>query len=87
MAYLLFHNCQFPHCHQVAQLAFRGEVAFQAELPLVLVEVRQFLSASSVSVDNWLCYFGIEGSRPYDCYKPLPGDFLSQPSPLYAQDT
>jgi hypothetical protein len=40
-----------------------------------------------VSADSELCDIGIEGSCPYACYKPLPGVFLFQPSPLYAQGT
>jgi hypothetical protein len=61
----------------VAQVAFWAEMAFRAEVPPVLVEVRRFLCASSVSADSLLYYFGMEGSRPYDCYKPLQGVFPS----------
>jgi hypothetical protein len=50
----------------VAQVAFRVEMAFQAEVPPVLVEVRRFLCTSSMSADSLLYHFGMEGSRPYD---------------------
>jgi len=81
MVYLLFQNFHFSQCHLVAQMAFWVGV------PLVLWEVCWFLCASSVSADSLLCHFGMEGSRPYDFYNPLPGVFLSQPSPFYAQKT
>jgi hypothetical protein len=81
MAYLLFHNFRFPQRHLVAQVAFRAEV------PPVLEEVRRFLCASSGSADSLLYHFGMEGSRPYDFCKPLPGVFPSQPSPSDAQET
>ena len=85
MAYHLFHNFRFRQCHLVAQEAFRAEEVFQAEVLPVLVEVRRFLCASSVSADSLLCHFGMEGSHPCDIYKPLLGVFPSQLSPFYAQ--
>jgi hypothetical protein len=81
MACLLFHNICFPQHHLVAQ------VVFWAEMPPVLVEVRRFLCASSVSEDSFVYHFGKEGSRLYDFCKPLPGVFPSQPSPSDAQET
>jgi len=60
MAYLLFHNFRFPQRHLVAQVAFRAEV------PPVVEEVRWFRCASSGSPDSLLYHFGMEGSRPYD---------------------
>jgi hypothetical protein len=57
------------------EIAYRAEMAFQVEVPLVLLEVRRFHCASSLSVDSLLYCFGMEGSRPYDFYKPLPGVF------------
>jgi hypothetical protein len=87
MAYLLFHNFRFPQHDLVVQVAFRAVMAFQAEVPPGLVEVWRFLSASSMSADSLLYHFGMEGSRPYDLYKPLPGVFPSQPSPSDAQET
>jgi len=70
MAYLQFHNFPFPSGHQVAQEAFRAEVAFLVEVQPVLVEVRRIHSASSVSADSLPCHFGMEGSSQYDFYKP-----------------
>jgi hypothetical protein len=87
MVYLQIHNFRFPHCHLVAEVVFRAEMAFQAEVPLVLVEVRQFFCASSVSVDSLLYHIRMERSQPYELNKPLPGVFPSQPSPSYAQET
>jgi len=81
VAHLLFRSFELSHCHQVAR------VAFQASVVLVVVEVHQFLCASSESVDSLLCHFGKEGSRPFDFPEPLLGVFLSQPSPCYAQET
>jgi len=77
MAYLRFRNFRFPQCPLVAQVAFRAEIALRVEVPPVLVEVQRFLCASSVSADSLLYHFGVEGSRPYDYYKPLPGGFPS----------
>jgi hypothetical protein len=68
-------------------MTFRAEMAFMEEVPPVLVEVRRILCASSVSADSLLCHFGMEGSRPYNHNKLLPGVFLSQPSPFCAQET
>jgi len=48
----------------VADEAFGADVVFRAEVPPVLVEVRWFLCASSVSADSLLCHFDMEGSRP-----------------------
>jgi hypothetical protein len=76
MAYLLFHLFRFRQRHLVAQVAFRAEV------PPVLEEVLRFLCTSSGSPDSLVYHFGMEGSRPYDFCKPLPGVFPSQPSPL-----
>jgi hypothetical protein len=61
----------------VAQVALRAEMAFRVEVPPVLAEVPQFLCASSVSADYLLYHFGMEGSWPYDFYKPLLGVFPS----------
>jgi hypothetical protein len=81
MAYLLFHLFRFPQSHLVAQVAFRAEV------PQVLEDVRQFLCASSGSPYSLLYHFGMEGSRLYDFCTPLPAVFPSQPSPSDAQGT
>jgi hypothetical protein len=86
MAYLRFHNFHFPHCHLVVQVAFWAEMAFSVELPPVLVELQQFLCAYHMSADILLYHFGMEGSQPYNFYKPLPGVFLSQPPPSDAPE-
>jgi len=71
----------------VADEAFGADVVFRAEVPPVLVEVCWFLCASSVSADSLLCHYDMEGSRPYDVSKPLPGVFLLQPRSSFAQQT
>jgi len=81
MAYLLFHKFHFPQRQLGAQMAFRAEV------PPVLEEVRRFLCASSGSPDSLLYHFGMEGSWPNDFCKPLPGVIPSQPSTSDAQET
>jgi hypothetical protein len=60
-----------------AQVSFHAEMAFWAQVQPVLVKVRWLPRASSVSADSVLFNFGMEGSRPYDFYKPLPDVFLS----------
>jgi len=87
MAYNLFHNFQFPRCLQLAEVAFRAELGFWAEVPPVRLVVHRFPSVSRMSADPLLCHFGREGSRQSDFYKPLLGVFLSQPSPFNAQET
>jgi hypothetical protein len=68
-------------------MTFREEAALRAEVLPVLLEVWRFLCATSVSVDSLLCHFGMEGSRVFDFYKPLPGVFLLQPSTFDDQET
>jgi len=70
-----------------AEVGFRAAVGFQMEVPPVLVEVRWLRWASSVSAVSLLCHVCMEGSRPYDFYKPLQGVFPSQPTPFYLQET
>jgi hypothetical protein len=62
------------------------QVAFRADVPQVLEEVRRFLCASSGSPDSLLYHFGMEGSWQYDICKPLPGVFPSQSSPSDSQE-
>jgi hypothetical protein len=81
VAHPLVWNLQFPHCHQVVQVAFQGEVV------AVHVEVQIFLRASRMSADSLLYHFGMEGSRLLDFPEPLWGDYLSQPLLLYMQET
>jgi hypothetical protein len=71
----------------VVQGAFWAEAAFQAKVPTVLVELHQFVCASSMTPDSWLYHLGMEGSPPVDFYKSLPGVLLSQTSPRYTQPT
>ena len=87
MAYHLFHNLYLRQCHLVVQEAFQSEVAFQAEVLPVVVEVCRSLCASRVCADISLYYFRREDSHLCDCYKPLPGVFPLPPSPFYAQET
>jgi len=54
-------------------VAFQAEMALQTEVQPVLLDVRQFFSASSVSADVFLYHLCMEGSQPYDFYEPLPG--------------
>jgi hypothetical protein len=68
-------------------VAIRVVMAFQAEVPQVLVDVQQFLSAFCVSADSLLYHFGMEGSQLYDFCKLLPVVLLSQPLTSEAQDT
>ena len=79
--HLLFQCIDFAHCHQVAQVAFRAEVV------LVMLEVHPCLCISSLMADSLLCHFGKEGSHLFDFHESLLGVFLSLPSTLYAQET
>jgi len=63
------------------------QVAFQASVAPVVVQVHPCLCASSESLDSLLCQFGKEDSHLFDFPEPLPGVFLSQPSPSYARET
>jgi hypothetical protein len=40
-----------------------------------------------MSADSLRCHFGKEGSQTFVYNKALPGVFVSQPSPFYAQET
>jgi hypothetical protein len=71
----------------VVQGAFWAEAAFQAKVPTVLVELHQFVCASSMTPDSWLYHLGMERSPPVDFYESLPGVLLSQTSPRYTQLT
>jgi hypothetical protein len=46
-----------------------------------------FLCVSSVSADSLRGHFGKEGSRTFGYDEALPGVFVSQSSPFYAQET
>ena len=69
MSYLVVHNFHFPLRYLGVQVAFRAEMAVQAEVPPVLVEVLRFACASSVSADSVLYVFAMEGSCPCDFFK------------------
>ena len=81
VTHLRFLNFELSYCHQIVQVAFWVVVA-----PFLL-QVHLFLCTSCASPGSVLYYFVKESSRPRDCHEPLPGVFLSQPSPLYAQET
>jgi len=70
-----------------AEGAFRVEAAFWSEVPLGLLEACWFLCTYSVSAESVLSHFGMEGSRPYDFSKPLPGVFVLHPSSFYGHET
>jgi hypothetical protein len=61
------------------------ELALESALCVGRVEVHLFLCISSVSADSLRCYFDKEGSWTFGFDKALPGVFVSQPSPCYAQ--
>jgi len=82
-------NIEHSRCHSVAQVVVRPEVA-SVQVSAVsegLVEVQAFVCASSMSADVLLCHFGKEGNRQCGFRKAYPGDFPSQSSTFYAQDT
>ena len=80
VAQLLFRIFDICHCHQVAQVVFRADMA------PVVEEVRLCLWVFSLSVNVLLRHFGREGSLAFDFHEPLWGVFLSQPLPIYAQE-
>ena len=63
------------------------ELAMESALCVGQGEVHLFLCVSSVSADSLRCHFGKEGSRAFGYDEALPGVFVSQPSPFYAQET
>jgi hypothetical protein len=63
------------------------ESALESALCIGRVAVHLFLCLSSVSADSLQCHFGKEGSRTFGNDEALPGVFVSQPSPCYAQET
>jgi len=63
------------------------ESALESALCVGRGEVHLFLCVSSVSA-HWLrCHFVKEGSRMCGYDEALPGVFVLQPSPFYAQET
>ena len=81
VAHLGFRNLELPHYHHMMQVALRAEVA---PVPL---EVHPCLCTCRMSAESLLYRFGKEGSPLAEFHEPLPGVFISQPSPLDAQDT
>jgi hypothetical protein len=65
----------------------RGFVVVGAVFPPQRVEVHLYLCVSRVSADSLRCHFGKEGCRMIGFDEALPGVFVSQPSPCYAQET
>jgi hypothetical protein len=63
------------------------QVAFQAEVAPVVVEVHVCLYASSITAGALLCHFGKQGRRLFNFHKSLSNVVLSPPSPCYDQDT
>ena len=63
------------------------ESALESALCVGQVEVHLFLCVARVSADSLRCHFGKEGSRTFGFDEALPGVIVSQPSPLYRQDT
>jgi len=77
---LPFQRFDFSHCHQVAQVAFRAEVA------LNLVEVHPDLCDSSSSADSLGSHCGKDGSGPFDFHESLLCVFRLLPSPSQAEE-
>jgi hypothetical protein len=69
VVHLLFQCFDFSHCHQVVQVAFGAEVA------LVVVVVHPCICVSSMTVHSLLCHFEKEDGRPFDFPDSLPGVF------------
>jgi hypothetical protein len=80
VVYPIVQCIDFTHSQQVVQ------VAFQAEVAPVVVEVQVCLCASSITAGSSLCHFGKQGCHLFDFHKSLSNVFLSPPSPCYDQD-
>jgi hypothetical protein len=63
------------------------ELALESAVCVGRVGVHLFLCISSVSADFFQYHFSKEGSRTCGFEEVLPGDFVSQPSLFYAQET
>jgi hypothetical protein len=63
------------------------ESALDSALCVRWGEVHLFLCVFIVSVDSLQCHFSKEGSPMFGYDEALPGVFVLQPSPLYAQET
>ena len=75
--------------YRLGRVACRAEVesALESALCVRRVEVHLFLCVSSVSADYLWCHGGKAGSRTFGFDEALPGVFVSQPPPFYAQET
>ena len=87
-------NCRFgtvelPHCHWVAHVILRAEMAsiLVSAVCVDQAEVHLFIRTSSMSADSSRCQFGTKSIRACGLDEALPGVFPSQPSPVYAQET
>jgi hypothetical protein len=63
------------------------ELGLESALCVGRVEVHLLVCVSSVFADSLQCHLGKEGSRTFGYDEALPGVFVSQPSPCYAQET
>jgi len=63
------------------------ESALESALCVGRVEVHLYLCVSGVSADSLRCHLGKEGSWAFSVDESLPGVFVSQPSPVYDQET
>jgi len=83
-----FKNVELWKCCRLGRVACRavGESALESALCVGRVVVNLFLCVSSLSADSLLCQFGKAGSRPFGFEETLLGAFVSQPSPLCAQE-
>jgi len=84
-----FEKVEPRKCYRLGWVACGAvvESALESALCVGRVEVHLFYCVSSVSADSLRCHFGQEGSRTFGFDKALPGVFVSQPSPICAQDT
>jgi len=84
-----FQQVKLWKCYWLGRVACLAEVEWTLESALCVgrVEVHLFLCVSSVSAESVRCHFGKEGSWTFGFDESLPGVFVSQPSPLCAQET
>ena len=84
-----FQNVELQKCGRLRPEAYHEEVesALESAQCVGQVEVHLFLSISNVSLDFLRCHLAEEGRRMFCVDEALPGVFVSQPSPFYAQET
>ena len=80
---------ELRRCYRLGRVVCRAEVesALESALCVGQGEVHLFFCVSSMSADSLRCHFGKEGSRAFGYDEALPGVFVSQPSPVCAQET